>query len=522
MSIAITNTQARSLKWIVAAAVVAVGALVAVSLLSGGHIQQASAVTPAEYGLTEGDVIRATAGNDPDVYIVNNYGYKRLFTNPAIFNVYQHIGWAKVKNVPNATRDAFMTSGLFRNCQTNDPNVYALDVASEDVGILHWLNITAEAAIAAEPQFAWKVFCINTAEMGLYSMGADYTAYSQVPNYNRFGATPTPTPVPGSVSVSLSSANPVARTVTTNAQGVEFLKVRLSGTGTVSGMTFDRTGPGSTDDFDNVYIYEGARRLVSGKSFNSSGTVTFGALNLAVSGTRDLTFVGDLSATAGNVNAIKLSAVTLVSGTVGGLTVMGNNVTVSGATSGTITLAKTGSLGNPNAGQLGVQISEFKLTANTEAASVKRIQMLQGGTMSTSNFGNLKIKAGTTEWPGTIDSAGYLVFDLGSGYTIDKGGNAIFKVYSDTLGKKDETVKVYIEYSTDVQAIGAQYGFGMAATITAMDTTAEAHALTLQGGVLTISFVGPSATTIGTDTDDTVFLRYTMNAARTLCHPYRC
>src|SRR3989344_232640 len=243
MSIAITNTQAHSIKWIVAAAVVAAGALVVFSLL-GGHVQQAGAVTPAQYGLVEGNVIRATAGNDPDVYIVNNYGYKRLFTNPAIFNVYQHIGWAKVKNVPNATRDAFMTSGLFRNCQTNDPKVYALDVASEDVGILHWLNITAEAAIAAEPQFAWKVFCINTAEMGLYSMGADYTAYSQVPNYNRFGATPTPTPVPGSVSVSLSSANPASATVTGGASGVEMLRVRISGTGTVSTMVIKRVGAG--------------------------------------------------------------------------------------------------------------------------------------------------------------------------------------------------------------------------------------------------------------------------------------
>ncbi len=38
----------------------------------------ASAAVPSDYGLKEGDMISATGSNDPDVYIVNSYGYKRL------------------------------------------------------------------------------------------------------------------------------------------------------------------------------------------------------------------------------------------------------------------------------------------------------------------------------------------------------------------------------------------------------------------------------------------------------------
>ena len=52
----------------------------------------ASAVTPADYGLREGDVVSAAGSDDPDVYIVNELGYKRLFLNPAIFNFYGHLG----------------------------------------------------------------------------------------------------------------------------------------------------------------------------------------------------------------------------------------------------------------------------------------------------------------------------------------------------------------------------------------------------------------------------------------------
>ncbi|MBX4211185.1 MAG: hypothetical protein KW806_00070 [Candidatus Yanofskybacteria bacterium] len=52
----------------------------------------AVAATPADYGLHEGDVISAKNSSDPDVYIVNEQGYKRLFLNPVIFGFYGHLG----------------------------------------------------------------------------------------------------------------------------------------------------------------------------------------------------------------------------------------------------------------------------------------------------------------------------------------------------------------------------------------------------------------------------------------------
>src|SRR3989304_2382320 len=88
--------------------------------LSGiAAVAPAFAAVPADYGLTEGDTIRAnTSAGDPDIYIVNEQGYKRLFVNPAIFTLYGHLGWDKVKEVSAAARDGFPTSGLFRNCES--------------------------------------------------------------------------------------------------------------------------------------------------------------------------------------------------------------------------------------------------------------------------------------------------------------------------------------------------------------------------------------------------------------------
>ena len=477
-------------------------------------VPSASAVAPSDYNLKEGDVVSAAGSDDPDVYIVNESGYKRLFLNPVIFGFYGHLGgFSAVKNVSSATRDAFATSGLFRNCETGDQKVYGVESTGEDTGTLHWVNTSGSQAVADDPNFFKKVFCINNNEFGWYTKSAtDYTSVNQVPSYSRVAGA-TPAPAAGPLSVSLAPGNPAAQTITKNVQAIEFLRVRFSGSGTINSMTLKRGGPGSTDDFDNVYLYDGATRLTSGKSLTASdGLVTFVNLNISVSGTKDLSAVADLSATASNIDTLTLTAVD-ASGTVGNLPVAGNNMTIAGADSGGITVAKVGSLGNPNVGSKNAQLSEFKLTSNTEAASVKRITMLQGGTLKPGDLSNIKLMSGTSEWVGKeVTKDGHLVFDLGSGFSIVKGGNAIFKVYGDVSGKVDETVKLYIEELVDVQAVGDQYGYTMAVTNTVLDDVTEAHALTLQGGTLTITFNGPNATNIGTDTSDTVLMRYSMTA----------
>lgn len=140
----------------------------------------------AALGLSEGDTISAPASDDPDIYIVNEWGYKRLFLNPAIFGFYGHLGgFTQVKSVTPQTRNVLMTSGLFRNCETNDPKVYGVEVTGEDTGILHWVNTSGGQAFQDDPFFFKKVFCINSREFNWYAKGSDYSAVNQVPLYSR-------------------------------------------------------------------------------------------------------------------------------------------------------------------------------------------------------------------------------------------------------------------------------------------------------------------------------------------------
>ncbi|MEK7506598.1 MAG: hypothetical protein AAB566_00910, partial [Patescibacteria group bacterium] len=512
MSINLTLSDRGTLKRVLPIVALAAAMLLVAGFVYFSVVQNAEAAKPSDYGLKEGDTVSAAGSDDPDVYIVNEQGYKRLFLNPVIFNMYGHLGgFANVKTISAATRDAFPTSGLFR--LDGDEKVYGVETTGEDTGIFHWVNTTGAQAVTDDPNFFKKVFVINQNEFNWYAKGTNYTSVDQVPSYSRVaGATPV---VTGPLSVSLAPGNPAAQTITRNAVGVEMLKVRISGSGTINTLTIKRLGAGLTADFGDVYVYEGAKRLTSGKSFSSaSGEITF-LLNIAVSGSKDLSVVADMAtATAGDVNYVQLNGLTATGGSsISGTPLSGNNFSVSGASSGTIDTAKVGSISNPTVGQKQAQLSEFKFTANTEAASIKRLTMLNGGTLKPADLTNLKLKTGAMEWSGTVTSDSYLVFDLGSGYFIAKGGNATFKVYGDLGGKKDETVDLYFENNSDLLAIGDQYGNGMAEGTNTLDTAAEADTLTLQGGALTLVFNGPSATTVGTQATDVTLLRYSMTVA---------
>lgn len=138
------------------------------------------------YGFKDGDMISASGSDDPDIYIVNIHGYKRLFLNPVIFSFYGHLGgFSKVKDTTAPTRDKFGTSGLFRNCETDDPKVYGVEVTGEDTGTLRWVNTSGGQAVADDPNFFKKVFCINNNEFNWYKKGSNYTSVNQVPAYSR-------------------------------------------------------------------------------------------------------------------------------------------------------------------------------------------------------------------------------------------------------------------------------------------------------------------------------------------------
>ncbi|HXV26888.1 MAG TPA: hypothetical protein VD862_02615 [Candidatus Paceibacterota bacterium] len=148
--------------------------------------------------LRDGDLIRRA--DDPDIFIIrfghwpggSTIGFKRLFLNPAIFSFYGHLGgYGSVKTVSERVFNLFEVSGLFRNCESNDRRVWATEVTGEDVGVLHHVQMSGDAAVAEDHRFFERVFCINTREANWYARSIyPYTRLADIPDYSR------PRPVP--------------------------------------------------------------------------------------------------------------------------------------------------------------------------------------------------------------------------------------------------------------------------------------------------------------------------------------
>ena len=139
---------------------------------SGTTVPTTATAKPSDYGLREGDLIRATG--DIDIFIINQYGYKRLFLNPTIFNMYGHLGgWSAVKTVAPSTRDAFITSNYYR--YVDSPKVYFVEVTGGDTGIFHWINMTGENFLVQGGK-ADAIFTINKSEFDWYPKGTDKTS----------------------------------------------------------------------------------------------------------------------------------------------------------------------------------------------------------------------------------------------------------------------------------------------------------------------------------------------------------
>jgi hypothetical protein len=130
-------------------------------------------VKPADFGLHEGDFIRAEG--DIDVYIINDFGYKRLILNPAICLMYGHLGargcFSALKVVAPSVRDAFTTSWLMKNGETNDGKVHKLETTGDDTASLHWLNISGADFLSQDGDFN-SVFLINSNEQKSYTAGS--------------------------------------------------------------------------------------------------------------------------------------------------------------------------------------------------------------------------------------------------------------------------------------------------------------------------------------------------------------
>ncbi|MEI7512142.1 MAG: hypothetical protein WCK01_01640 [Candidatus Uhrbacteria bacterium] len=386
--------------------------------------------------------------------------------------------------------------------------------------------------IASDSVFAANGFnsmYVNTTTVS-YSNGTDLTgrecALADVVAF--CGGAPV---VGGSLTATLASDTPAAATVPKNASSVTLAKYNFtagSAAAVISGLRVRRIGVGATSDFANVYLYDGnGTRLTTGRTINSStNVVEFNGLtiNVAAGATISLVIVGDFSSplTTGGQHSFELSDAASVivtgSGTVSGsFPIRGNVFTVGTISAGRLDILKGTTPTNPNIGAMDVEISNFKMTANTNDIEVRRITILQAGSITNTDLSDLKLYQGST----VVATAAALsndkmVLNFSPAYVITNGTTKTFSLHAKIAGRAGRTIKTYVEYTTDVYAVDRLYNSGASidiatnGTFDGSSTGTKYIEVTTQGGQLTVSFNGPVTGNVAKGSQDVVLYKFSL------------
>lgn len=482
---------------------------------------------------------------DPKVYAVTMGGMLHWIESEAIATTLYGANWAqRVIDVP----DSFFVNYTIGSSVSTPvhPNGSVVAYSGDPTRYVVWDNM--KRRIVSDSVFAANMFnpmyTLMTAVS--YANGTDVAGRECKLADVVAMCDGAPTPVGGGVTVSLASDTPAAATVPKNAASVMLAKFNImagSADAKVDGLRIRRIGVGAASDFANVYLYDGnGNRLTTGRTINSTTNVTeFNGLNMNIAAgqSKSVVIVGDFSnpGTTGGQHSFEISdmsSVTLIgSSSVGGsFPVRGNVFTVGTTSAGRLDVQKGTTPTNPNIGAQNAEISNFKLTANTNDIEVRRITLIQTGGISNSDLSNFNLYQGSTLVASTAAMMGdKIVLTFNPPYVITNGTTKTFSLQAKVAGRAGRDIKTYVEYTTDVYAVDKLYNAGAAICIA--DTaiggctatgqgsfdgdangagTADDNAIlvTTQGGQLTVSFNGPVTGNVAKGNQDVVLYRFSL------------
>lgn len=484
---------------------------------------------------------------DPKVYAVSLGGMLHWVESEAIANQLYGASWAsKVVDVPDSF---FVNYTIGTSVSTAvHPNGSLIKYAGSPDIFVVWdgmkRKVASEAAMAAN---GFNSADVNEVTM-TYPDGADVTGREDMLADVIYLAGAG---ISGSLNVTLASDTPAGMTVPKNSASVRLGKWNFTAGAagaTITSLTLHRVGVGATSDFSNVYLYQAdGTRITTGRTINSStNNVQFNNLNQAVAPgeTLALEVWGDFSSpsTTGGEHAFEImdAASTVVSesgiSVTGNFPVRANTFVVGTSLAGRLDVQKGVAPTNPSIGASGVEISNFKLIANTNDIEVRRITLLQAGSITNTDLSNLKLMQGTTQVAAAASLQGdKIVLNFTPPFVLTDGSSRTFSLTADVAGRSGRTIKTYVEYTTDVYAVDLTFNSGASVCIadTAIDgctataqgsfdgddqgTTAttddNAIILTTEGGELTTTFNGPAASNIAKGKQDVTLYRFALTSA---------
>ncbi|MFZ5391719.1 MAG: hypothetical protein ACOZAR_00810 [Patescibacteria group bacterium] len=324
----------------------------------------------------------------------------------------------------------------------------------------------------------------------------------------------------GDVTISLASDTPRGETLPQGATGVAMTKFKLIGTGTISSLKVHRFGVGSTDAIDNVYLYEGDKRLTNGRSVSSSSQmVEFNNLNYSVSGTEYLTVVADfVNGKQGQHGFEILSASDVsLSSVSGSFPIKGQLFAIGDEESSQVTISKRTNPSNPNVGEK-ADLAKFKIENGANDTKLYRVSLVQVGDISNTDLSDLELwNDNNNEKIAEAESldGDNINFVLDTPFEMPENSTRLFTVKGTTSGRSGRSVQMYLEYTTDMLIIDQQYGYGarIENLYDGNDALDYYSYVVLQGGDITVNFSGPTTGDITKNGKDQNMMNFAISTA---------
>lgn len=308
------------------------------------------------------------------------------------------------------------------------------------------------------------------------------------------GTTPGQT---GPVTASLSTTNPASGVIVAGQATAKLLDVVFAGSGTVNSVSLKRTGISDQSTLTNVYLYDGVTRLTDGYSFNNNGDLTINNLGLVVNGSRTVSVVADVYASAPSGQTIAVALNTFTSGTiVSSVNVQGNTMSVAaGGTLASITFPSSQSVTSAtvNAGTSSYAIYRQALQVNTRTVWLKAANFRITGSAPVGAVANAKlyvdgVQVGSPATMTMTNGSNYLSFNLSAMPFALTTGSHTMEVRADIVAGSSYNFTVALQQASDLMILDPQVGVNIA--VTSFTTTAGAT-ITIGAGSATFT-VDPS------------------------------
>ncbi len=298
--------------------------------------------------------------------------------------------------------------------------------------------------------------------------------------------TPTPTTPTqtGPVTAMLATDNPASGTVILGQATADLMHVALTGSGTVTGMTFQRTGLSLNTDLTNVYLYQGATRITDAASVNSTGVISFTGMNLMVNGSATISVRADIDGSAsGSDVGVSLTGITTTSGT-NTVTIAGNRMYIATGSgllgTASVTMA-TASTVNVNAGTLNYTVWTAPMQINTHKMWLKGATFRYVGSAPMNSIANLGLYVDGVKVASStgVNQYSYVVFDLtGAPYSLTTGSHTV-DVRGDIVNGAARSFTLSVQSAGDLMITDSTVGVNVAPTVTGATSSFPASGNTI-------------------------------------------